>query len=123
MILIPDGEQIESLVLGVFLNYFQPLIEAGKVYIMDSSLYGYYKDNLFYPLKDPKDLPDGCHFLRFKGLGSMESDQLYGMMLNKDTRNLIKVGLGDARKSIDILARGDEKKELLIDRGVIVNDR
>lgn len=118
-----DGEQIESLVLGVFLSYFQPLIEAGKVYIMDSSLYGYYKDNLFYPLKDPKDLPDGCHFLRFKGLGSMESDQLYGMMLNKDTRNLIKVGLGDARKSIDILARGDEKKELLIDRGVIVNDR
>lgn len=116
----PDGDQIEGLVLGVFLKYLPKLIESGKVYISNGSLYGYYKDDKFYPVDDIADVPDGCKFLRFKGLGSMEPDQLKGMMLDPATRRLIRVELGNYDKAKDILARSDKKTELLYNAGVIV---
>lgn len=119
----PDGAQIESLVLGVLMKFVPKLIESGKVYISDSSLYGYYDKGKFYPAKDLSEVPEGVKFLRFKGLGSLEPDQLKGMLLDTDTRRLLQVEAEEVDQSLEILRRSDLKTELLTDSGVIVNNR
>jgi DNA gyrase subunit B len=122
----PDGAQISSLVLGVFLKYLPELIVSGKLYIADSSLYGYYnKNKKFIPAKTLDEIPREFKSLRFKGLGSLEPDQLSAMLIDDATRNLLHVvstnDLND--ESLRFLRDSRCKYDILVENNKIINER
>jgi len=101
-----DGFHIETLLLTFFFRYLRPLIDEGHLYIAVPPLYklSYKKmkeyvysdnqrDNLLKNIKEKYSLNnlDSIKTQRYKGLGEMNSDELYDTTMNKETRKLKKV--------------------------------
>ena len=101
-----DGFHIETLLLTFFFRYLRPLIDEGHLYIAVPPLYKVsykktkeyiYSDNekeallksikMKYKLKNVESIK----IQRFKGLGEMNSDELYDTTMKKDSRRLKKV--------------------------------
>ncbi len=105
-----DGKHIETLLLTFFFRYLRPLIDKGHLYIAVAPLYKVsYKKTKEYVYSDKekeekiKDLKtkyklkniDSVKVQRFKGLGEMNSDELYDTTMNRDMRRLKKVTYED----------------------------
>lgn len=97
-----DGLHIRNLLLVFFYKYFPKLLEEGNIYIVDAPLYAiktknkiYYAWSLEEREKISKKLKIKYEITRFKGLGEMNSSQLYETCLDKENRKLIQVKLND----------------------------
>jgi DNA gyrase subunit B len=105
-----DGYHIETLLLTFFFRYLRPLIDGGHLYIAVPPLfkvsykktkeYVYSdeeKEKLLKNIKNKYKLNnfDSIKVQRFKGLGEMNSDELYETTMNKETRRLKKVTYED----------------------------
>ena len=101
-----DGFHIETLLLTFFFRYLRPLIDEGHLYIAVPPLYKVsykktkeyvysdnQKENLLKSIKEKYKLKnlDSIKTQRYKGLGEMNSDELYDTTMNKETRTLKKV--------------------------------
>jgi len=101
-----DGFHIETLLLTFFFRYLRPLIDEGHLYIAVPPLYKVsykktkeyvysdnQKENLLKSIKEKYNLKnlDSIKTQRYKGLGEMNSDELYDTTMNKETRTLKKV--------------------------------
>lgn len=116
-----DGAHIQVLLLTFFFRYMRPLIEDGRLYIALPPLYKISrkrgkKEDVEYAwtdeeLKSILDKGDNNYILqRYKGLGEMNSDQLWYTTMNPETRTLIQVtieDLNEADKNISTLM-GDQ---------------
>ena len=97
-----DGAHIRTLLLTFFFRYMRPLIDNGYVYIAQPPLYRLTKNKKhFYAYSDEQrdaylaELGQ-CDIQRYKGLGEMDSEQLWETTMNPETRIMLRVTLDDA---------------------------
>ena len=99
-----DGHHIATLLLTFFYRYMRPIFEKGYLYIAMPPLYKVTKDKKEYYIYNEKKLEelfaklgqDGCTIQRYKGLGEMNSEQLWETTLNPEARYLKKITIEDA---------------------------
>jgi len=113
-----DGAHIRTLLLTLFYRYFKPIMEAGYIYIAQPPLYkiqagkaisyAYTEEQKEKMVKEIGKT--SVSLQRYKGLGEMNSDQLWETTMNPANRLLLKVEIEEgsvADKTFDILM-GDE---------------
>ena len=98
-----DGAHIQIILLTFFYRYMKPLIEAGKLFIAMPPLYKVSNGkNVKYAWTDEEkeaaqnEFKNKCVVQRYKGLGEMNSEQLWETTMDPERRNLIKVSIVDA---------------------------
>jgi DNA gyrase subunit B len=117
-----DGAHIRTLLLTLFYRYFEPLIDAGHIYIAQPPLYKithksdeayvYTEDEKDQHLKDLVENADekteeeleeavksmrGVDLQRYKGLGEMNAEELWDTTMDPDSRVLKQVKVEDAQ--------------------------
>jgi len=105
-----DGSHIRTLLLTFFFRYMRPLVDNGNIYIAQPPLfklakkgmkdiYCYNEHDLEKVLKElalKGIAKESLNMQRYKGLGEMNSEQLWETTMNPETRTLLRVELEDA---------------------------
>jgi DNA gyrase subunit B len=119
----PDGLQINCLVLAVFINLFPDMVKQGRVFVSLPPLWcwGDSAKNFGW-CNNVADIPaDAKNVTHFKGLGEMNTDQLYYFLVDKNTRNVMQIEYpSDIDEFNKILGTSEGKGNLLKDLGIIL---
>ena len=98
-----DGSHIRTLMLTFFFRFMRPLIEQGHIYIAQPPLYRITKGKEHkYAYSDLErdqilaGIEGKTEIQRYKGLGEMDSEQLWETTMNPDSRLMLRVELSDA---------------------------
>ena len=120
----PDGLQINCLVLAVFINLFPDMVKQGRVFVSLPPLWCWGDCAKNYGWSNSvTDIPAGAkNVTHFKGLGEMNTDQLYYFLVDKNTRNVLQIEYpSDIDEFNKILGTSEGKGSLLKDLGIILN--
>lgn len=105
-----DGAHIRAILLTFLFRYMKELIAQGHVYIGMPPLYkAFKKDYSAYAydndaLRKITEKVKGLTIQRYKGLGEMNSDQLWDTTMNPKTRKLCSVTLQDAAEAEHLIS-------------------
>jgi DNA gyrase subunit B len=111
-----DGAHIKTLLLTFFYRFMPKLIEGGNIYVAVSPLYKVRKkgDHYVYSDKELKEivskLGGNVDVQRFKGLGEMNSEQLWETTMDPKKRMLKRVTIDDAVSADEVFSKlmGDD---------------
>ncbi|MEG2720248.1 MAG: toprim domain-containing protein, partial [Oscillospiraceae bacterium] len=101
-----DGAHIRTLLLTFFFRYMRPLIDNGFIYIAQPPLFKISKGKKhIYAFSDEErdkeieDFGGNCEIQRYKGLGEMDSQQLWETTMDPKNRIMLRVTLDDAMEA------------------------
>ena len=117
-----DGSHIATLILTFFFRHMLELIEMGYVYIATPPLYLIRKgktERYCWSEDERKEVvaeltkngsESGLHIQRYKGLGEMNSEQLWDTTMNPETRKLrqVTISSGTEADRVFSMLMGDE---------------
>ena len=110
-----DGAHIATLICALFLRHFQPLVEAGHVYVAMPPLYRIdVGKQVFYALDEAErqgvldrisaeKIKGKVSVQRFKGLGEMNPSQLRETTIAPETRRLVQLTIDKTDSSHQML--------------------
>jgi topoisomerase IV subunit B len=110
-----DGLHIATLLCGLFLRHFRPLVEAGKVYVAMPPLYRIDQGaKVFYAIDETEknallkrlnaaSSNGKINVQRFKGLGEMNPLQLRETTMHSETRRLVQLTLPNKEDGIEVM--------------------
>ncbi|PIX53971.1 MAG: DNA topoisomerase IV subunit A [Zetaproteobacteria bacterium CG_4_9_14_3_um_filter_54_145] len=128
-----DGSHIQTLLFTFFWRQMRPMVEAGRVYIVQPPLYGATigKQKHYAQSEDELDglkamaLAEGkkIEYIRYKGLGEMNPPELKETCMDYENRVLIQVSPEDARRMDALMTKlmGDDagqRRDLLMGKEI-----
>ncbi len=107
-----DGSHIRILLLTFFFRHMKPLIEEGHVFLAQPPLYRIHKGKTEkYAFTEEEKArivvemgTNGVEAERYKGLGEMDTDQLWETTMDPETRTILRVDIEDAIKCDEIFS-------------------
>jgi DNA gyrase subunit B len=102
-----DGAHIRTLLMTFFFRNMQDIIEAGHLYVAQPPLFRVSTGKVTRYAHDERERDriakemkvKNLTIQRFKGLGEMNSDQLWETTMNPQTRTLLRVDIDDAAEA------------------------
>ena len=122
-----DGLAIQNGLVYAFLKFARFMVDFGLIFVAESPIYS--QDGVYYFPSDPKipgtDFRVGMNperkFKRYKGLGSLDKEEVFDAFYNEKTRRLFQVVPDGSSYAMRLVEDIDARKSLLFEKGILSN--
>ncbi|MFA9379529.1 MAG: DNA topoisomerase (ATP-hydrolyzing) subunit B [Acetanaerobacterium sp.] len=104
-----DGSHIRTLLLTFLFRFMRPLVEHGHIYLAQPPLFKISRGKTSHYAYDEierdryiQELGGNADIQRYKGLGEMDSEQLWETTMDPDRRTMLRVEMEDAVRADEI---------------------